>query len=37
MHLMLFSDDDVCFNALQMLAALVRQLKSQRTFLVQDD
>ncbi len=37
MHMMLFADDDVCLNALQMLAALVRQLKSQRTFLVEDD
>jgi hypothetical protein len=37
MHMMLFTDDDACLNTLQMLAALVRQLKSQRTFLVQDD
>lgn len=37
MHMMLFADDEVCLNALQMLAGLVRQLKSQRTFLVEDD
>ncbi len=36
MHMMLFADDDVCLNALQMLAGLVRQLKADRTFLVDD-
>ncbi len=37
MHMMLFADDEVCLNALQMLAGLVRRLKSERTFLVIDD
>ncbi len=36
MHMMLFADDEVCFNALQMLAGLVRQLRADRTFLVED-
>jgi hypothetical protein len=36
MHMMLFADDEVCFNALQMLASLVRQLRADRTFLVED-
>ncbi len=36
MHMMLFTDDEVCLNALQMLAGLVRQLKAQRIFLVDD-
>lgn len=36
MHMMLFADDEVCFNALQMLAGLVRQLRADRTFLVDD-
>ncbi len=36
MHMMLFADDEVCFNALQMLAGLVRQLRIDRTFLVED-
>ncbi len=37
MHMMLFADDEVCLNALQMLAGLVRRLKLERTFLVTDD
>ncbi|MEY4652097.1 MAG: hypothetical protein RI884_678 [Pseudomonadota bacterium] len=36
MHMMLFADDEVCFNALQMLASLARQLRADRTFLVDD-
>lgn len=36
MHMMLFADDEVCFNALQMLAGLARQLRTDRTFLVED-
>ncbi len=36
MHMMLFADDEVCFNALQMLAGLVRQLRTDHTFLVED-
>lgn len=36
MHMMLFADDEVCFNALQMLAGLARQLRADRTFLVED-
>ena len=36
MHMMLFTDDEVCLNALQMLAGLVRQLKAQRIVLVDD-
>jgi hypothetical protein len=36
MHMMLFADDEVCFNALLMLAGLARQLRADRTFLVED-
>jgi len=36
MHMMLFADDEVCLNALQMLAALVRQLRADHTFWVDD-
>ena len=36
MHMMLFADDEVCFNALQMLAGLARQLRNDRTVLVED-
>jgi len=36
MHMMLFADDEVCCNALQMLAGLVRQLRADATFLVDD-
>jgi len=36
MHMMLFSDDEMCLNALQMLAGLVKQLRANRTFIVED-